>query len=251
LDQLFEVACYELQYTFLKVGCAFLWQQIGLAMGGFLSPPMAMATCSVAEFFWLRSLGADRCLVAGMRYMDDSTLVIASDSSSTATRIIDSYRSACYPDGLVLECTGNTADGELEILECMVSLHGNQLRMRHRSRNAAAARRLHQRRTKLPFKKVVPYQSAVPVRVKQNAVVGMLHRLEMNTSRGDWSSVAECLLLYQHEYLHLGYPKLFIMRCLKRVLPSLMAKDARWVLVAAAFSRCIGHSWRPWHNSTF
>ena len=185
LDQVLDVAMYELEHTFLKVGCIFLWQLIGLAMGGFLSPALAQGTSAVAEYYWLRSLGADRTLVAGMRYMDDSTLVLGCDPV-TANRIIESYRSECYPEGLVLECTGDASQGPLEILECIVTVRSGLLHMQHRNRNAGALATLHKTKGALPFKKVIPYDSAVPLRTLSNSVVGLLHRLEINTSPGDW-----------------------------------------------------------------
>jgi hypothetical protein len=77
LQQLLTTAKYELEHTVIKVGNIFMLQQIGLAMGGFNIPPLAVITCAVAEHNWLSSVSADACLVSGMRYVDDSTLVVA------------------------------------------------------------------------------------------------------------------------------------------------------------------------------
>jgi hypothetical protein len=247
LDQVLDVACYELKHTFLKVGRVFLWQRIGLAMGGFLSPAMAQGTCAVSEYSWLKSLGADRKLVSGMRYMDDSTLVCGG-GPAVAERIIESYRSECYPEGLILECTGNASVEALEILECIVTVKHGLLHMRHRNRNEAALAELHSPKGALPFKKVIPYDSVVPLSTKRSAVIGLLHRLEMNTSPGDWLSIVECLLNYQYEHVSLGYPRLFLLQCIQRAVPSLLVKDPRWGLAAAAFSKSIGQNWRPWHS---
>ena len=247
LQQLTQIAIYELEHTFIKVGCVFMWQQVGLAMGGFNSPPLAVITCAVAEYHWLRSLGADAKLVHGTRYMDDSTLAIAADSI-VADSIVSSYRANCYGGGLVLESTGDCSSGELEILECLVSVKQGQLCMRHRNRNVVSMQHLHKHDGQLAFMKVVPYTTAVPVPVLVNTAVGMLHRIEMNTSAGDWQGVLGALLASDVEYMHLGYPAFFLLRCLKRALPSLLQKDTRWILVAATFSYCVGARWRPWHS---
>lgn len=245
LQQLVEIARFELENTFIKVGCVFMWQQVGLAMGGFNSPPLAVITCAVDEYHWLRSLGADARLVCGMRYMDDSTLVCAADGA-TAQRIVDSYRRDCYQGGLILECTGECSQGELEILECMVKVEHGRLFMRHRNRNAAAIETLHKCHGFLPFKKIVPYTTAAPPSVLCNNAVGLLHRIEMNTSSGDWLTVVQTLLQSKHEFSFMGYPPLFLLKCLKRALPSLLAKDHRWALASAVFSYCVGARWRPW-----
>lgn len=247
LQQLVHIARYELEHTFVKVGCVFMWQQIGLAMGGFNSPPLAVITCAVYEYNWLCSLGADRRLVSGMRYVDDSTLVVAA-SAATTDRVVASYRSSCYGDGLVLEPTGDCSSGELEILECMVAVKNGRLAMRHRNRNAVALQTLHKRDGRLPFMKVVPYSSAVPLSSLCTNVVGLLHRLEMNTSKGDWLSILRALQQSKYELTHLGFPDMFLLRCLKRALPSLVKKDNRWVQVAACFAFCVNSRWRPWHS---
>lgn len=38
----------------------------------------------------------------------------------------------------------------------------------------------------------------------------------------------------------LGYPHLLLLRCLKRPLPISLVEDARWFVVAAIFSYCVG-----------
>ena len=90
--------------------------------------------------------------------------------------------------------------------------------------------------------------SAVPLRILSNSVVGLLHRLEMNTSPGDWYSIVKCLLGYQYEHVSMGYPRLFLLRCLQRAVAALVKKDYRWGLAAAVLSKCIGHAWRPWQS---
>lgn len=186
-------------------------------------------------------------LVHGTRYMDDSTLAIAA-TGTVADTIVNSYRANCYGGGLVLESTGDCLSGEIEILECLVSVQQGLLVMRHRNRNVVSLQSLYKHDGQLAFMKVVPYATAVPASVLANTVVGMLHRIEMNTSAGDWHSVLSALLASEAEHAYLGYPAFFLLKCLKRALPSLLKKDTRWLLVAATFSYCVGARWRPWHS---
>jgi hypothetical protein len=244
LQQLVDIARYELEHAIFRVGSVFLWQQIGLAMGGFNSPPLAVITCAVDEYHWLRSLSADARLVRGMRYVDDSTLAILA-SASVAEPIVQSYRTSCYSGGLVLESTGDCSAGELEILECMVSVGPSGLSMRHRNRNQQS---LEQHAEQLAFMKVVPFDSAVPVSALRNIVVGLLHRVEMNTSGNEWHPVVQALHLSQLEFVRMGYPKAFLVDCLHKALPSLLKRNSRWLLASAVFSFAVGCQWRPWHS---
>lgn len=244
LQQLVDVARYELEHAIFRVGSVFLWQQVGLAMGGFNSPPLAVITCAVDEYNWLRSLGADARLVCGMRYVDDSTLAIFA-SASVAESIVQSYRTSCYSGGLILESTGDCSAGELEILECMVSAGADGLSMRHRNRNEQS---IHQQAEQLAFMKVVPFDSAVPVSALRNNAIGLLHRVEMNTSGSDWAGVMCALHLSQLEFLRMGYPQAFLVDSLQKALPSLMKRNPRWLATSAVFSFIVGCKWRPWHS---
>lgn len=244
LQQLVDVARFELEHAIFRVGTVFMWQQVGLAMGGFNSPPLAFIACAVDEFHWLRSLGAEARLVHGMRYVDDSTLAIFA-SAAVASRIVSSYRTSCYGGGLVLESTGDCSAGELEILECMVRADTSGLAMRHRNRNELSLQACAEC---LAFMKVVPFSSAVPMSTLRNNAVGLLHRLEMNTSDCDWFSVVQALHLSHREHVRMGYPVSFLVKCLAKALPGLVQLNPRWLLVSTVFSMVVGSSWRPWHS---
>lgn len=227
-----------------RVGSVFLWQRVGLATGGFNSPPLAVITCAVDEFNWLRSLSGEARLVRGLRYVDDSTLAVLAETS-VAQPIVQSYRTSCYSGGLVLESTGDCTAGELEILECMVSAGASGLSMRHRNRNQQS---LEQHADRLAFMKVVPFDSAVPVSALRNIAVGLLHRVEMNTSGSDWLPIVQALHLSQLEFTRMGYPTAFLVDSLHKALPSLLKRNPRWLLSSAVFSFAVGCQWRPWHS---
>jgi predicted alpha/beta hydrolase len=96
--------------------------------------------------------------------------------------------------------------------------------------------------------KVVPFDSAVPVSALRNIAVGLLHRVEMNTSGNDWAAVVKALHLSQLEFLRMGYPKSFLVQSLSKALPGLLNRNSRWFMASAVFSLAVGCKWRPWHS---
>lgn len=73
----------------------------------------------------------------------------------------------------------------------------------------------------------VPYSSAVPLPTLRNNVVGLLHRLEMDTSDCDWLTVVRALHVSHCEFRHMGYPQPFLLQCLAKALPSLLRLNPR------------------------
>lgn len=53
----------------------------------------------------------------------------------------------------------------------------------------------------------------------QNKAVGLLHRVEINTSEADWQQVLLALLVSNAEDTRLGYPPLFLLKCLNKRVP--------------------------------
>jgi hypothetical protein len=86
------------------------------------------------------------------------------------------------------------------------------------------------------------------VTVPENSISGLLHRLEMKTFDGDWLGVVQALLLSQYEYVRMGYPVTFLVKCLAKALPGLLQLSPRWMLVSLKFSMVVGSNWRPWHS---
>jgi hypothetical protein len=70
-------AKFELDNTYFRVGTSVIMRQIiGIAMGGYQSPPFAMIVAIGAEYKWLTSLGADAKFIRGTRYIDDGLVLI-------------------------------------------------------------------------------------------------------------------------------------------------------------------------------
>ncbi|GBG76432.1 hypothetical protein CBR_g22180 [Chara braunii] len=67
---------FELQHTYTKCRGKLLRQVIGVPMGKNSSPPLACILCAKYEKGFLRSLGSDRKLVHGVRFMDDAMLAV-------------------------------------------------------------------------------------------------------------------------------------------------------------------------------
>ncbi|GBG85753.1 hypothetical protein CBR_g40482 [Chara braunii] len=95
---------FELQHTYTKCRGRPLRQVIGVPMGKNSSPPLACLLCAKYEVGFLRSLGSDRKLVHGVRFMDDAMLAVVcnrrkENSVSRALEILRSFGN-CYGDKL-------------------------------------------------------------------------------------------------------------------------------------------------------
>jgi hypothetical protein len=104
-----KLVALELDFTFVNVGYFTLKQVVGIPMGKSTSPGLACILCSWNEWLFLSSLGVDRKLICGVRYMDDVFIVVLSrlgDSLShrKAQRLYKDFE-CCYEEGLTLEKT--------------------------------------------------------------------------------------------------------------------------------------------------
>ncbi|GBG77116.1 hypothetical protein CBR_g23442 [Chara braunii] len=108
---------FELQHTYTKCRGKMLKQVIGVPMGKNSSPPLACILCAKYEESFLRSLGSDRKLVHGVRFMDDAMLAVVcnrrKESSVDMAREILRKFGSCYGEKLSLVRTddgSNTID---------------------------------------------------------------------------------------------------------------------------------------------
>ena len=104
-----------------------------------MSSAEAVITCTVSEYRWCSSLGRDDRFFGCTRYMDDASGVVAfvknnPISFQRAVRILDSFKSECYPDGLVLE-EEKIELGEFRFLEAMTSVKGCSISSRYFCKN--------------------------------------------------------------------------------------------------------------------
>ncbi|GBG79335.1 hypothetical protein CBR_g29485 [Chara braunii] len=73
---IFGMVNYDLNHDYIRCGEEIKRQVSRIPMGKSTSPILATITCAMSEYQFLSALGADRCLVAGWRVVDDITVVV-------------------------------------------------------------------------------------------------------------------------------------------------------------------------------
>jgi hypothetical protein len=210
---LLQLAKFELDNTYFKVGTSVILQQkIGLSMGGYLSPPLAMIVAMVAEYKWLSALGADQRLLAGVRYVDDGLIVINSDDASIIFKIFGSLLYSCYPEGLELEVTSFGL--VCHMLECVIKSSNSRLHICHYNKNA---RSVLSGQGQI-IKKFIPWNSGYPHKLLFNVVVGLFHRIFDNTSALDVKFLVPSIVSYCSELRDLGYPERLIFKAFRNFM---------------------------------
>jgi hypothetical protein len=209
IKKLFNLAKFELENMFFKVGCDVIMKQtVGLAMGGFQSPSLAMILAAVSEHRWLTSLGSDSHFIRGARYIDDALVVF---KNGTHFCHLESLLSQCYPKGLDLECTGYGT--RFQILEATVCLNP-EIGCYHFNKNTEGILITGTQN----YRRFIPWSSQHPRRILFNVVLGLLHRVWMNTSYPNIRELFIQLLSYRLELQGLGYPARIFKNAAKRML---------------------------------
>jgi hypothetical protein len=209
LKDLMAFAQFELNNTFFRVGLSIIMQQqIGIAMGGYQSPPFAMIVAICAEYKWLSSLGADAKYIRGTRYIDDG-LVLMNAKGVNISNIVNQLLH-CYPKGLELEIT--SIGYSTKILECDFQIQ-NCLAgcLIHYNKNADSITDSGAQK----FKKFIPWASAHSRQQLQNVVLGLMHRMFYNTSTNCVANLHGAFQIYKKELMLLGYPKSLLRKCFR------------------------------------
>jgi hypothetical protein len=125
-DQIFEVVQFDIKNAFFTVGDHIFRQVNGVPIGGILSTAEAIATCAVAEYKWLASLGNNVRYFKAVRYVDDVCGVIAyqdqsNDSIFKAQLMLNDFRENCYPGGLLLK-EEKIENGNFRFLETLATV---------------------------------------------------------------------------------------------------------------------------------
>jgi hypothetical protein len=207
---LMQLSKFEIEHTFFKVGTSvILKQNVGLSMGGYLSPPLAMIMAMVAEYKWLSTLGVDERLITGVRYVDDGLVVINSVDIMFILNIIGALLTTCYPEGLELEVT--SVGFSCQMLECMIRSKNKRLSIWHYNKNALSVL---SGRGQI-IKKFIPWTSGYPHKLLFNVILGLFHRMFDNTSVYDVRHLVNAIVSYRVELRHLGYPDFLIFKVFK------------------------------------
>jgi hypothetical protein len=101
---------FGLSHIYGWVGNILVRQLQGIGMGGSDSPALAECVTVYAEREWRLALGRDSKLVHGFRIMDDVNLFVEytlgnPQSLARAERLLESFLTHCYPEGVTLEVT--------------------------------------------------------------------------------------------------------------------------------------------------
>ena len=202
-----QILLYELKHTYFHVGCSHIMQQIiGVSMGSKGGPALAWCVCMVNEIRFHESLGVDNRYIRVCRYFDDvlQLLLVPSQYSSAAewvSNAVAKLQSCCYPPSLRL--LRNSLGQEADMLSCRVFYNGT-LHCMHKCKNAKYVMAGQQPR----FAIFVPYASAHACRKKvmRTNLLGLLHRLLMDTLPSDVPGLLPVLQCYTVEMRAAGYP---------------------------------------------
>lgn len=239
-----DIMLYELQHAFFRVGRAHVLRQaIGVSMGSAAGPVLAWNVCMVHEAAFHRSLGVDERFIRVFRYFDDVwqlLLVPRGADSSWVERAVDALRRNCYPTSLrlILNSVGDSA----EMLSCLTGVKGVVLSCRHRCKN------VHYWLTtgKPRFANFLPFASAHArrTRVMKNTVLGLLHRIHMDTLPGDVAMLLPVLVGYNLDLIHAGYPLGFFYKVFQAFMKHPKVADSRrWWLLFTEYSLVFKSLW--------
>jgi hypothetical protein len=133
-----------------------------------------------------------------------------------ACRHIQQLLLNCYPSSLrlILNSSGHTA----HMLGCTTLFVAGHLHCLHKNKSAANACSSDQPAVQVTS--IIPFSSAHASRnsVMRTTVLGLLHRMHMNTLAQDVPMLLPVLLSCSAEFERAGYPRNFLLRCLPAFL---------------------------------
>ena len=234
LSDLLDAVAFELDNIFFTVGDVTLQQRLGVSMGGYLSPAMAMMTCMVAERRLHRTLGADAKYISGIRYMDDAALIFRIPRNTPL--LLERLRAcalSAYPQGMQCEVT---FEGQrCRMLELDLSIHDGLIAVAHRNKNAEAFM-THQQP---PFLSFLPFSSVNGVVYFNGWFKGSISRILSNTcSMHPLHTLSFSIVVFFLECTYLGYPRTWFLRALRAFHPT--RDDVLWQDVLTIVTTIMG-----------
>jgi hypothetical protein len=206
-----EVIEFDLQNVFFTVGDSNLLQQtVGAPMGGYLSAGYAIIVCAHREIIFHTSLGADRPLLKGMRFMDDSLAMIRTHKQDRRKEQ-ELWRKMCthYHQSMVVEETPPDAQGCHSFLQLTLHTHNNDIVTSLHLKNLTSLLA----NGKRPFPSYVEASSFTPTRQLYANVTMALHRAVRACS--DLPQLFTSIMLLLSEFVCLGYPKTTLTRAVR------------------------------------
>jgi hypothetical protein len=239
-----DIMLFELHNAYFRVGKAhILHQGMGVSMGSSGGPVVAWNVCMVSEAKFHATLGADERFIKVYRYFDDVWQLLIEPTGAGVSWVDDAVRSLqhqCYPASLRLIL--NSVAQSAEMLSCITRVGGDGvIHCLHRCKNAASW--LSQGKPR--FANFIPYASAHAHRrrVMRTSVLGMLHRIYMDTLPEDVPRLMPVLLCYACDLMHVGYPPDFLYQVFGAFMRHPKVRDSRqWWLLHAEYgqvSQCL------------
>jgi len=213
VETIVEIVLYELRHAFFHVGSEHIMQQIiGVSMGSKGGPVLAWCVCMLNEHRFHSGLGADARYLRVYRYFDDvwQLLLVPEaerDSEQWVQHHVEALEHNCYPASLRL--IRNSLGPEADMLACSTSVVGAELQCVHKSKNWKYLQQ------GLPprFACFLPFASAHARRqvVTRNSILGLFHRMLMDTQPKDVHLLLPLLLSYDAELRFLQYPSHYLL----------------------------------------
>ncbi len=140
-----SIVRFDLENAYFSVGSqCILRQKMSAPIGGVLSSIYAIIVCAYSEHRWLSSLGVDRRLICGVRYVDDLTgfTVCSSKVQPSRYRAVSlqkSLQKVCYPIELLLK-PEIIENGSYSFLETITTVKGTHVGVCHNLKNWVSIR---------------------------------------------------------------------------------------------------------------
>ncbi|GBG59305.1 hypothetical protein CBR_g32318 [Chara braunii] len=120
-----EYVEFDLGNCFTVASGIILRQTVGIPMGKSSSPPLTCLMCAKSERDFLLTLGSQKKLVAGIRFVDDASVFVAFNRRSEESRrrpeeTVQAYE-ACYDANLTLKRT-DAGEREWDFLGCRLKV---------------------------------------------------------------------------------------------------------------------------------
>ncbi|GBG71373.1 hypothetical protein CBR_g8792 [Chara braunii] len=216
MDVMREAVVFLLKTSFSVCITEVKSQIFGIPMGKPVSPILACITCAYGEYKFMRSLEKDRCLVAGIRMMDDASIFVAEDPKSRDPRgkaavILARFQDTYHEDlTLVRKDEGQNA-WDFIGGTVMVCTNPAQVLFWPSDRNMT----LLAKEGNLKVQGVQDFSSYTPKQVKKNTVYGMIKRcVDLATME---ILVILALFAIYHEILLREYPSEVFLGCLAKL----------------------------------
>ncbi|GBG72634.1 hypothetical protein CBR_g12208 [Chara braunii] len=177
-----EYVRYDLKNCFTVASGLILRQTVGIPMGKSSSPPLACLMCAKSEWDFLLTLGSQKRLVAGMRFVDDASVFVACnkrvpESRRRAEEILCMYEK-CYDSNLNLKRT-DEGKREWEFLGCCVRVEDEfpflSCHQTMKNENDLLEGR------DLAFQTIQDFESWTGKKEKVAAITSCLHRIRQNS----------------------------------------------------------------------